>query len=132
MSVAGAISYAIWGLLHLQAAYAVYQVGAALEPGMVQGRVFQDSWNLFFFGVAAIALALTLNIRNNRWGYWINLAVTSLADTGFIFFVLVPGYAPIWPGILGPVFWLAGWAFTTIAYTHPATAIPQASRDSCS
>jgi hypothetical protein len=35
MSVAGAISYAIWGLLHLQAAYAVYQVGAALEPGMV-------------------------------------------------------------------------------------------------
>jgi hypothetical protein len=39
-----------WGCLHLQAAYAVYHMGAALEPGMVQGRVFQDAWNLLFFG----------------------------------------------------------------------------------
>ena len=61
-SVAGAIAYAIWGFLHLQAAHAVYRVGVALEPGMVQARVFQDSWNLLFFGGAAIALALTLNL----------------------------------------------------------------------
>ena len=40
-SVAGAIAYAIWGFLHVQAAYAVYWVGVALEPGMVRGRVFQ-------------------------------------------------------------------------------------------
>lgn len=43
LSVVGAILYALWGFLHLQAAYAVYHVGAALEPGMAQGRVFQDS-----------------------------------------------------------------------------------------
>ena len=66
LSLAGAISYALWGCLHLQAAYAVYRVGAALEPGMAQGRVFQDAWNLLFFGVTAIAVALTLNIRNMR------------------------------------------------------------------
>jgi hypothetical protein len=78
-SVAGAIAYAIWGLLHVQAAYAVYRVGVAMEPGMVQGRVFQDSWNLLFFGGAAIALALTLNLRNSAWGYWINLGLISLA-----------------------------------------------------
>jgi hypothetical protein len=52
-SVAGAIAYAIWGFLHLQAAHAVYRVGVALEPGMVQARVFQDSWNLLFFGGAS-------------------------------------------------------------------------------
>ena len=73
LSLAGAICYALWGFLHLQAAYAVYHVGAALEPGMAQGRVFQDAWNLLFFGVTAIVVALTLNIRNNAWGYWINL-----------------------------------------------------------
>jgi len=50
LSVVGAICYALWGSLHLQAAYAVYHMGAALEPGMVQGRVFQDAWNLLFFG----------------------------------------------------------------------------------
>jgi hypothetical protein len=86
LSVVGAICYALWGGLHLQAAYAVYHVGAALEPGMAQGRVFQDAWNLLFFGVTAIAVALTLNIRNNVWGYWINLGVLTLADTGLIFY----------------------------------------------
>src|SRR6201987_6070614 len=95
LSVVGAICYALWGCLHLQAAYAVYHVGAALTPGMAQGRVFQDAWNLLFFGVTAIAVALTLNIRNSAWGYWINLGVLALADTGLIFFVLVPGYMPL-------------------------------------
>ena len=40
-----------------------------------------------------------MNIRNNVWGYWINLRVLPLADTGLIFFVLVPGYMPLWAGI---------------------------------
>ena len=43
LSVAGAICYPLWGCLHLQAAYVIYHVGAALEPGMVQRRVFQDA-----------------------------------------------------------------------------------------
>ena len=116
LSVVGAICYAIWGCLHLQAAYAVYHVGAALDPGMVQGRVFQDAWNLLFFGVTAIAVALTLNIRNNAWGYWINLGILALADTGLIIFVLIPGYMPRWPGLAGPILWVLGWALTTLAY----------------
>jgi hypothetical protein len=116
LSVVGAICYALWGCLHLQAAYAVYHVGAALEPGMVQGRVFQDAWNLLFFGVTAIAVALTLNIRNSAWGYWINLGILALADTGLIIFVLVPGYMPLWPGLAGPILWVLGWALTTLAY----------------
>ena len=116
LSVVGAICYALWGCLHLQAAYAVYHVGAAREPGMVQGRVFQDAWNLLFFGVTAIAVALTLNIRNNAWGYWINLGILALADTGLIIFVLVPGYMPLWPGLAGPILWVLGWALTTLAY----------------
>jgi hypothetical protein len=116
LSVAGAIIYALWGFLHLYASYAVYHVGAPLEPGMVQGRVFQDAWNLLFFGVTAIGVALTLNIRNNPWGYWINLGVLTLADTGLIFFVLIPGYWSLWPGVAGPVLWILGWILTTFGY----------------
>jgi hypothetical protein len=122
LSVAGAICYVLWGCLHLMAAYAVYHVGTALEPGMAQGRVFQDSWNLLFFGVTGIAVALTLNIRNSAWGYWINLAVLALADTGLIFFVLIPGYMPLWPGLAGPILWVLGWIFTTLAYFHAPSA----------
>jgi hypothetical protein len=60
LSLEGAIGYVLWGCLHFQAAYAVYHVDAALEPGMVQGRVFQDAWNLLFFGATATVVALTL------------------------------------------------------------------------
>ena len=40
---------------------------------------------------------------------------SGIADTGFIFFVLVPGYTPAWPSILGPVFWALATIFSTIA-----------------
>jgi hypothetical protein len=59
-----------------------------------------------FFSIIAISVAATSNWRNSVWGYWINFATVGIADTGFIFFVLVPGYTPVWPSILGPVFWV--------------------------
>lgn len=130
LSIAGAICYVLWGCLHLNSGYDVHLAGNSVAPSMVQGRVLQDAWNLFFFGVAAIAVALTLNIRNNPWGYWINLVITTLADTGLIFFVLIPGYLGLWPGLAGPILWILGFVFTTAAYIqrNPATAISHASR----
>jgi hypothetical protein len=93
----GAVLYVIWACLHLLAAKSVYLLGRSLDSSMVQGRVFQDAWNLLFFSIIAISVAATLNWRNSVWGYWINLATVGIADTGFIFFVLVPGYTPVWP-----------------------------------
>ena len=118
LSVGGAICYASWGCLHLWAAHTVYQVGAALAPGMVRGRVFQDSWNLLFFGLTAIIVALTLNVRNSALGYWINFGVLAVADTGLILFVILPGYMPLWPGLAGPVLWVLGGILTTLGYLH--------------
>jgi hypothetical protein len=118
LSIAGAIFYAIWGCLHMYAGYNVYSLGDTIDPGMVRGRLHQSGWNLFFFGVTAIAVALTLNIRNSKWGYWINLWVLALADTGLIFFVLVPGYWTWWPGLAGPILWAIGFVFATLAYVR--------------
>lgn len=111
----GAVSYLIWGLLHLNAAFAVYQLAEPLPASMVRGRVLQDAWCLLGFALAAIAIAATLNWRNTLSGYWINLAVVSLADLGFIFFILWPGHIPLVPGLSGPVFWALGWGLTTAA-----------------
>jgi hypothetical protein len=122
LSVAGAICYVLWGCLHLWAAYAVYQVGAAVVPGMVRGRVFQNSWNLLFFGVTAIIIALTLNVRNSAWGYWVNFGILAVADTGLILFVIIPGYMPLWPGLAGPVLWVLGGMLTTLAYFRSDSA----------
>ena len=44
----GAVMYVLWGLLHIQAARLVYMLGNSLEAGMVQGRVYQDAFNLLF------------------------------------------------------------------------------------
>ena len=110
----GAAMYFIWGLLHLKAAYSVYQLGISLEAGMVQGRVFQDAWSLLFFALVGMGVAAKLNWKNSRLGYWINLITVSVTDMGFIFFVLIPGHLAIFPGILGPVFWILGVVFSTM------------------
>jgi len=36
----GAITYVIWGILHIVAAKAVYTLGETLDPGLIQGRIF--------------------------------------------------------------------------------------------
>ena len=110
----GAVMYFIWGLLHLKAAFSVYQLGTSLEAGMIQARIFQDAWNLLFFALVGITVAVIFNWHNSRLGYWINLITVSVTDIGFIAFVLVPGHLPIFPGILGPVFWVLGAVFSTI------------------
>ena len=118
----GAVFYTIWGSLHLQAAYSVYALGRSLDSSIVQGRVFQDAWNLLFFSIIAISVAATLNWRNSAWGYWINFVTVGIADTGFIFFVLVPGYLPIWPGAAGPILWLLATGLATVALQTRTTS----------
>ena len=110
----GAVAYVLWGLLHIQAARMVYVLGQSLEPRMIQGRIFQNAWSLLFFALFGIAVAVTLNWKNSRLGYWLNLVVISAADIGFIIFVLVPGYVPLWPGGLGPLLWVIALAFSTL------------------
>lgn len=110
----GAITYVLWGLLHIQAARLVYLLGNSLEPGMVQGRVYQDAFNLLIFAFFAIVVAVMLNWKNSRAGYWLNLTVVSAADIGFILYVLMPGYAPLVPGGLGPLLWVLAVIFSTL------------------
>jgi hypothetical protein len=114
LSKLGAICYALWGVLHLAAVADQYKYALALEVGMTQGRLLQGATYLLVMALVAIVVAVFLNWRNSRPGYWINLAVVALADIPFILFVLVPGHMPIFPGIIGPVLWLAGLLFTTL------------------
>jgi hypothetical protein len=111
----GATLYILWGLLHVKASIATYQLGMTLEPGIVQGRVFQDAWNLAFFAIAVSITAVLLNWKNSRLGFWLNFSLATVTDLGFIIHVLVPGYIPIVPGIAGPVLWVLAVIFTAIA-----------------
>jgi hypothetical protein len=110
----GSVTYVIWGILHIEAARRVYMLGQSLEPGMVQGRIYQDAWNLLFFALFGIAVAVFLNWKNSRLGYWLNLVVVSAGDIGFILFLLIPAYIPLMPGALGPLLWVLAVVFSTI------------------
>lgn len=109
----GAVFYALWAIVHFQAAIGVFTLASGLRPTAAQGRVYQDAWFLLSCAIAVLLIAVVLNWRNSRLGYWLNLAVTGVADLGFIVFVLVSGYVPLWPGLQGPITWVLGWAFTT-------------------
>uniref|UniRef100_UPI00227F3A31 hypothetical protein n=1 Tax=Escherichia coli TaxID=562 RepID=UPI00227F3A31 len=71
----------------------------------------------------AALTSIFLNWRNDIRGWWINLAVVSATDIGFIIYILIPGYTPIWPGILGPLFWAVGFIFSTceLVLSHKET-----------
>ena len=111
----GAIFYFLWGVLHIVAALKVYTLGQSLETGMIQGRILQDAWNLLFFALFGMVVAIKYNWVNSKLGYWLNLVVVSAGDIGFILFLLIPGHIPIVPGALGPVLWLLALAFSTAA-----------------
>jgi len=117
----GAVTYVLWGLMHIQAARFVFMLGQTLEPGMVQGRIYQDAWNLLFFALFGIVVAVTLNWKNSRLGYWLNLVVVSAGDIGFIITILVPGYIPLLPGGLGPVLWVIALIFSTLGIMAAAS-----------
>jgi len=111
----GSVFYILWGLLHIVAAYKVYTLGQTLESGILQGRIFQDAWNLLFFALFGIVVAILYNWNNHKIGYWLNLVVVSVGDIGFILTILLPGYLPLFPAALGPILWLLALTFSTLA-----------------
>jgi len=117
----GSALYVIWGLLHIVAAVQGFQLGASLELGLVRGKINQGAWDLLFVALAGISIAVIYNWKNNRLGYWINLIMVSIADIGFIIFVLIPRYVDLFPGILGPVFWVSAAIFSTLGIRSEAT-----------
>ena len=67
----GAVLYVCWGLLHFTAAYGVYRLAQNSPATMAQGRLMQTAFYLTAFAATAIVLALTLNWRNDRLGFWV-------------------------------------------------------------
>ena len=110
----GAVLYILWGLLHLFAAFQVFKLGSRLEPGLVQGRIYQNALNLACCAIIVIVIAVVYNWENSPLGYWLNLVLASITDIGFIIYILMPGYLPLRPGILGPVLWIIATVFSTL------------------
>jgi hypothetical protein len=111
----GAAAYFAWGVLHLLAATSAYMLARHLDAGLVQGRLFQNAFYVAAFALVAIIVALGLNWRNSRLGYWLNLLTVSVADIPFVLFIVLPGHMTGVESLLGPSLWLAGATLSTMA-----------------
>jgi hypothetical protein len=129
------VFYVLWGIVHIWAGAlilyrlaaeggtsALAQVGSAVPAeelpqnltGVAAGILGQHAWNLAVFGCFALIVGATLNWRNSRTGYWLNLGVVSAADVGYIYAILLPGYIRLVDGLWGPAFWILAVIFSTI------------------
>jgi hypothetical protein len=112
----GAAVYVLWGIAHVAFAIFLYKAALAMPFSDLQGRLLQNAWNVFFLAIAVIGMAIAFNWRNSAWGYWINLTIASIADIGFIIFLIVPGHVRVFPPILVLLLWIIAAALTTAAY----------------
>lgn len=128
----GAVFYVLWGLLHVLAGAGMLLAGAeeqldllstaplpeaelpaALAPLVHAGLSFHG-YNLLWFGLLAIGVAVLLNWRNDVTGYWVNLFVVGADDLGLVVFLILPGHLTFAEAGLGPVLFLLAAVLTTI------------------
>ena len=121
----GALCYVLWGLVHYKPAYGVFQLASTVPGSMVRGRLQQDAFYLVCLATIGIVVGIWLNWRNDRVGFWLNAVAISLGDIPFVLFVLLPGYMPLWPGLLGPALWIAGLSFTALGRALDSTVEPE-------
>jgi hypothetical protein len=120
----GAICYVLWGLLHYYAAYGAFKFASEVPASMERGQLQQEAFYLAFFATTGIVVGIMLNWRNDRLGFWLNAIAVSSADIPFILFVLLPGYMPFWPGVLGPALWISALICTAIGQSSRLQIMP--------
>lgn len=111
------VAYGVWGLLHLA-------LGATMAAGAVSGGLpdaEKDAESLMFFvcaavlGALCIAIAATLNRRNEQVGYWLNLLLVVPVDIALIVVLIEPGHIDLAGGLSGPLVMLVAITLTTLA-----------------
>jgi hypothetical protein len=113
-TIIGSLFYLLWAALHIQAGNAVTRLGNSAHHSMVQARLYQDAWTLYFAAGLIAVISIIAIARPRPLTYWLNFGIAFVTDVGFIIFVLVPHYMPLWPGLQGPLAWAGGLIFSTI------------------
>jgi hypothetical protein len=121
----GAVFFVLWGLLHLYAAKATHAFVQPMPSGGTRGRLMELVLIMLLAGLIAVVVGAWLNWKNSSIGYWINVTVLSVVDIGFVFGVLLPGYAPMIPGALGPLLWIVALVFSTVGCLQPSQRAPE-------
>ena len=141
----GAVFYVLWGVLHMVGGVALLgelrSGGIAAElaaiadaspadhfaglppTGAIAGILGYYAWLIITIGLVAILIAVFLNWKHDRFGYWLSLALMLPVEIGIYAFLLKPGYMLWSAGGIGMSLFVLGAIFSTIGSTRGA---PQA------
>jgi hypothetical protein len=111
---AAAICYVAWGTFHLYVAWDIASLGLP-EAGLVQARLFQLAAYMVSISSFVIVVAIWLNWRNSRIGYWLNICMAGWADLIWVLVVVLPGYVGLARGLIPPAIFLSGAMLSSLA-----------------
>ncbi len=141
----GAAFFALWGLVHvaggtlqlgtlsaggagaLTAMIASAQPAAAGDfavPPAAAAFMGMGAFTILWLGAFVTVVAVTMNWRNSRTGYLINMAVVGATDAGLLFALLIPGHMAWSDGAVGLVLFAMAAAFSTAAALRPRAGEP--------
>jgi hypothetical protein len=127
---AGAIFFLLWGLVHvlgaaLQLAALRSGGGDALARMLSTARPYDDgsnevaaafmglgSYQILWIGVLVAVIAISMNWRNQRLGFCLNLSIVGLTDLGLVIALLLPGYMAWSDGMVGISLYLLAAGFS--------------------
>ena len=89
-----------------------------LSNPALSGILSYHAFNIVWFGIFAIVVALVYNWKNIRLGFWLNLLVLSAVEVGLIIFLLLPGYQDFSSGGIGLSLYFLAVTFTTLGYKN--------------
>jgi hypothetical protein len=119
----GAVFYILWGVLHVIAGLQGFiNPPEQAAVGYVAASLMQHSYNLIWFGVVSVIIAVFWIWRLDKTGYWMNLVLVSLADIGWLVFVVFPGHYDFVEGMIGPILWAFAVVFTTLGFRNSSRA----------
>lgn len=82
-----------------------------IEIALTQNLAFH-SFNLIWFGLTSIIIAILLNYKNNKYGFWFNLIICGFSDIGLFIFMVIPGVIPIENAWMGPLLFLLAFLYS--------------------
>lgn len=141
----GAVFYCLWGLLHIAGGLAIMSAAnptdqialqasarhisefSSISGDAVIGVLNYHAYNLLWFGIFAIVVAIVLIWRNLHLGYWLNFLVIGAVEFGLVSFMLVPGNMKWADGSIGLGLFFAALFFSSIGVFTQARMIPSGS-----
>ncbi|MEZ4416103.1 MAG: hypothetical protein R3E10_10110 [Gemmatimonadota bacterium] len=154
-SRAGAVLFALWGLLHVVGAVAMLGTlsgdGPAgllalvatglpspslsgVDGAAISAVLAQHSWDLLVIGATVFLVAITLNWRGRRSGFWVNAGLVSAVDAGLLGTMVASGVMRPTDALPGLALWipavlLSGWGLYRTRWVRAAPEVgPPAAR----